>query len=97
MGQNVEVFAQAVIQVVNDEYPDLPGSSRFPVKAKVIGVHVNVADIQVLDKLGNLLESIPPIPAVPIPDRLTGLKIGDLVRVGFYYNDPSLAFIEDMA
>jgi len=89
--QKVKAFVEAVKLVLEREFPDLTGSYRYPVKARVIRVRSGAADVELLDKEGSAVS--PPLPSLPSP---TGLELqpGDTVRVGFYYNDPAHGFIE---
>lgn len=91
MTDRIQTFIEGVKLVLAREFPDLTGAYRYPVRARVIKVQGTGADIELLDKDGGT--SPPPLPAVPYPAGM-GLLPGDLVRVGFYYNDPAQAFIE---
>ncbi|GAB6170791.1 hypothetical protein JCM15765_02690 [Paradesulfitobacterium aromaticivorans] len=94
--ERLEVFSQSILQVMQDEFPDVVGPFRYPMKAKVLAVKNGKADLQLLDDKGLVLDECPALPGVTVPNRLGGLIPGMLVRVGFYYHDPAQAFIEDL-
>lgn len=95
MADRIQTFIDGVKLVLEREFPDLTGVYRYPVRARVLQVRGAGADIELLDRDGGLSPS-PPLPAVPYPAGLE-LLLGDIVRVGFYYNDPAQAFIEAKA
>lgn len=92
MADRIQTFIDGVKLVLEREFPDLTGAYRYPIRARVIKVQGAGADIELLDKDGGPSPT-PPLPAVPYPVGMELLP-GDLVRVGFYYNDPAQAFIE---
>lgn len=92
-----QTFVEAVKQVVKDEYPDLVSGFHYPVKARVLSVQNGLAVVQILNTEDQPDKDRPPIPALRIPATISELNQGDLVRLGFYYNDPLKGFIEDMA
>lgn len=127
------MIIKVVKKVLKEEHPDLQ-SIHYPVKAVITKVHEDgsYVDIKVLDKNGNIDESIPEIPRVKtnnlfninevviedeeinivykdvspeqtrvihFPDKLKIrgkilYQVGEIVRVGFYYNDLSMPYIE---
>ncbi len=90
----LQTFIEAVRFVLKRDFPDITGRYRYPAKAKVIKVYDDIVDLQLLDKNGNPDLSSPPFPKVPLPAGVTQISAGTLVRVGFYYNDPTQVFIE---
>lgn len=97
MGEKIQVFIDGVKQVLEQEYPDLTGRQRYPVKAVVLRVYpAGAVDLQVLDREGGTDTATPPLPEVPLPEWLPVNKVkkGDHVRVGFYYHDPAQPFVE---
>lgn len=91
-GNKVQVFTESVKLIIEREFPDLAGPYHYPVKGRVLIARSSNADVQLLDRDGTA-SSTPPLPRVPYPSDIV-LTSGDLVRVGFYYNDPAQAFIE---
>lgn len=91
----IQMFVDAVKLVISREFPDLAGPYHYPAKAKVLRMRGAAADLMMLDAAGGQSEH-PPLPAVPVPDGME-LRAGDVVRIGFYYNDPAQAYIDAKA
>lgn len=93
----ISTFIDAIKLVLDKEFPDLTGRFRYPAKAIVVTVHEDsTVDLLMLDKSGKVDPSSPPFPKVLAPKSSTEILIGDIVRIGFYYNDPTQPFIEEI-
>lgn len=95
MVDTVSTFVRAVKLVLRREFPDLGTPYRYPSRARVVKVQGNKADLQLLGLDGSPLPDVPVLPGVDIPDRLNEIAKGEIVRVGFEYNDPGRPFILD--
>lgn len=71
--------------------------AMYPMKGKVIKIYNQgrQADVQVLDSAGSTLSSWPVLAKLRVPASQTA-QIGDQVRVGFYYADPSQPYIDEV-
>lgn len=82
--------------LVSRVFPILNGPI-CPYKGRVISVYDGgrKADVQVLDSTGNPISSWPVLPKLPVPRNQTA-QPGKLVRLGFYYADPSQPYIDEV-
>lgn len=86
-----DMIRHLVRELLKEEHPDLY-QPHYPVKAKVVRVYTDPAvDLQVLSPSGGADGEIPVIPRVRTE---SSYQVGDTVRVGFYYNDPNLPFVD---
>jgi hypothetical protein len=91
--------------IMAEAYPEVLKGIPFKVKGKVVKAYTTgkyAVDIQILNKDGSINEEYPIFPAVPIPVMWAGINrgiyaippVGAIVRLGFYYNDPGLPYID---
>ncbi len=93
MSDALETFLKSVKKAVIELFPEFSGKIHYPIKARIIKVGSNVVDVQPLQRDGSTDEQMPPIPSLPL--STTGVQVGGLVRLGFYYYDPSQPYIDE--
>lgn len=86
----VDKICKVVKKDIKDKYPYLDGKP-YPVMARVTKVNLGSVNIRLLDKKGTIDTAIPEIPNIKTDIELIN---GDIVRVGFYYGDLSLPYID---
>lgn len=81
--------------IITEAMPEIQGLP-YPVKAKVIRADqlARQIDAQVLAGDDNPWEDIPMLQRLDLPRGAEIPLPGALVRIGFYYNDPSLPFVD---
>ncbi|PZM64860.1 hypothetical protein [Paenibacillus dendritiformis] len=93
MPDELDTFKEAVKVIIEKEFPELVSPARHMLFAIVIDLKGAVVDLQVLAADGAPHPSFPPLPNVQLPPGLS-LQIGQRVRIGFYYADPALPYID---
>ncbi|MBW5445873.1 hypothetical protein GE107_07340 [Cohnella sp. CFH 77786] len=95
MPDELDTFKEAVKIIIEKEFPELLSPARHMMKAVVIDTKPTGCDLQVLAADGTPHPSFPPLPNVPMPFGMT-VRVGGKVRVGFYYGDPALPYIDEV-
>jgi len=104
MGTNSQLM-QDMKTIMAEAYSEMLKGIPFKVKGKVVKAYTTgryAVDVQMLNQDGSVNEKYPIFPAVPIPVIWTGVSrgiyaippVGAVVRLGFYYNDPGLPYID---
>lgn len=101
MGFTKGELIAALRPIIHEILPEVAGGIPYPVKARVKKVRQATVDVQVLDADGLPRSDMPPLASVEVPKSWTGTgwavclpPAGALIRVGFYYGDPSRPFVD---
>lgn len=86
----LDKVSKLVKGTISEEYPYLDGMP-YLVMAKVTKVNQGTVNIRLLNKAGNIDTTVSEIPNITTEIELV---IGDIVRVGFYYSDLSMPYID---
>lgn len=87
----IDKLKHTIRQLLKEEHPDL-FQPHYPVKARVVRKYLDPAvDLQILSPSGS---ADPDIPVIPRVKTESTFEVGHIVRVGFYYNDPNMPFVE---
>lgn len=95
MPDELDTFKEAVKIIIEKEFPELLSPARHMMRAVVIDTKPTVCDLQVLAADGTPHPSFPPLANVPVPIGMN-VQAGNKVRVGFYYADPALPYIDEV-
>lgn len=95
MPDQLDTFKEAVKIIIEKEFPELLSPARHMMQAVIIDVKTTVCDLQALAADGSPHPSFPPLANVPIPTGTT-IQTGQKVRIGFYYADPALPYIDEV-
>ncbi|KEQ23432.1 hypothetical protein [Paenibacillus tyrfis] len=95
MSDQLGTFKEAIKVIIETEMPELLAPTRHMMRAVVLDVKGDFCDLQVLAVDDTPHALFPPLPHVPSPIGST-IQTGQLVRIGFYYGDPSFPFIDEV-
>ncbi|SKC68084.1 hypothetical protein [Maledivibacter halophilus] len=84
------LIVRTIRKFLKEKHPDLY-SIHYPVKAVVTKSYEVFVDIRLLDKYGKANDEYPEIPKVKVRNSY---MVGDVVRVGFYYNDLGMPYVD---
>lgn len=95
MPGELDTFKEAVKIIIEKEFPELLSPARHMMRAIVIDARQSDCDLQVLAADGSPHPSFPPLANVLVPVGKS-VQIGQKVRIGFYYGDPAMPYIDEV-
>lgn len=95
MPDELDTFKESIKIIIEQEFPELLSPARQMLKAVVIDTKQAACDLQVLAADGAPHPSFPPLANVSVPTG-AAVQIGRKVRIGFYYTDPALPYIDEV-